>query len=112
MAGLACGEPNTISWDVLRDYADGYLSCPDYVAARGMRILAAPLKGDPQIVSGESGAVGIGVISLFMEREEYAEIRKLLKLDENSVVLVISTEGDTDPIKYKEIVWDGDESSL
>jgi diaminopropionate ammonia-lyase len=47
-----------------------------------------------------------------MEREEYAEIRKLLKLDENSIVLVISTEGDTDPIKYKEIVWDGEESSL
>ena len=112
MAGLACGEPNTISWDVLHDYSDGYLSCPDYVAARGMRILAAPLQGDPQIVSGESGAVGTGVISLFMEREEYAEIRKLLKLDENSIVLVISTEGDTDPIKYKEIVWDGEESSL
>ena len=112
MAGLACGEPNTISWDVLRDYADGYLSCPDYVSARGMRILAAPLKGDPQIVSGESGAVGIGVISLFMEREEYSELRKELGLDENSVVLIISTEGDTDPIKYKEIVWDGDVSSI
>ncbi len=111
MAGLACGEPNTISWDVLRDYSDGYLSCPDYVAARGMRILAAPLKGDPQIVSGESGAVGIGVISLFMEREEYSELRKELCLDENSIVLVISTEGDTDPIKYKEIVWDGEECS-
>lgn len=112
MAGLACGEPNTISWEVLRDYSDGYLSCPDYVAARGMRILAAPLKGDPQVVSGESGSVGIGVISLFMEREEYKELREELKLDENSVVLVISTEGDTDPIKYKEIVWDGDCSSL
>ncbi len=111
MAGLACGEPNTISWDVLRDYSDGYLSCPDYVAARGMRILAAPLKGDPQIVSGESGAVGIGVISLLMEREEYSELRKELCLDENSIVLVISTEGDTDPIKYKEIVWDGEECS-
>ena len=111
MAGLACGEPNTISWDVLRDYSDGYLSCPDYVAARGMRILAAPLKGDPQVVSGESGAVGIGVISLFMEREEYQSIREELGLDENSVILVISTEGDTDPIKYKEIVWDGEECS-
>lgn len=112
MAGLACGEPNTISWDVLRDYADGYLSCPDYVAARGMRILAAPLKGDPQVVSGESGAVGIGVISLLMEREEYSELREELGLDENSVVLVISTEGDTDPEKYKDIVWDGEEGSI
>ena len=111
MAGLACGEPNTISWEVLRDYSDGYLSCPDYVAARGMRILAAPLKGDPQIISGESGAVGTGVISLFMEREEYSELREELGLDENSVVLLISTEGDTDPIKYKEVVWDGEECS-
>lgn len=112
MAGLACGAPNTVSYEVLRDYADGYLSCPDYVAARGMRILAAPLKGDPQVISGESGAVGTGVISLLMEREEYKELRESLKLDKNSVVLLISTEGDTDPKKYREIVWDGDYSSM
>lgn len=112
MAGLACGEPNTISYEVLRDYSDGYLSCPDYVAARGMRILAAPLKGDPQIVSGESGAVGAGVISLIMENDEYRELREELGLNEDSVILLISTEGDTDPIRYKEIVWDGDYSSV
>ncbi len=112
MAGLACGEPNTISYEVLRDYSDGYLSCPDYVAARGMRILAAPLKGDPQIVSGESGAVGVGVISLIMENDEYRELREELGLNEDSVILLISTEGDTDPIRYKEIVWDGDYSSV
>lgn len=112
MAGLACGAPNTVSFELLKDYADGYLSCPDYVAARGMRILAAPLKGDPQVISGESGAVGIGVISLIMERNEYKNLRDSLKLDENSVVLLISTEGDTDPEKYIEIVWDGDHSSI
>lgn len=112
MAGLACGEPNTISWEVLKDYSDGYFSCPDYVAARGMRILASPLKGDPQIVSGESGAVGIGVISLLMERDEYQNLREQLGLDKNSVVLLISTEGDTDPKKYKDIVWDGDCTSI
>ena len=112
MAGLACGEPNTISWEVLKDYSDGYFSCPDYVAARGMRILASPLKGDPQIVSGESGAVGIGVISLLMERDEYQNLREQLRLNKNSVVLLISTEGDTDPKKYKDIVWDGDCTSI
>ena len=113
MAGLACGAPNTISYDILMDYADGFLSLPDYVAARGMRILASPLKGDPQVVSGESGgAVGIGAVSLIMEREEYKGIREKLKLNEKSVVLVISTEGDTDPDKYREIVWDGDYCSL
>lgn len=107
MAGLACGEPNSISWDILRDYSDGYLSCPDYVAARGMRILAAPEKGDPQIVSGESGAVGLGALSLLMERDEYRNLRHELGLSKDSVVLLISTEGDTDPKRYKEIVWDG-----
>ena len=112
MAGLSCGTPNTISWELIRDYADGYLSCPDYAAARGMRILAAPLKGDDQIVSGESGAVGVGVTSLVMEREEYKDLKKDLKLDKDSVVLIISTEGDTDPQKYIDIVWDGDCSSM
>ena len=105
MAGLACGAPNTVSYEILKDYADGYLSCPDYVSAKGMRTLAAPLKGDPQIVSGESGAVGAGVVSLVMEREEYKELREKLALDENSVVLLIGTEGDTDPQKYRDIVW-------
>lgn len=113
MAGLACGAPNTISYDILMDYADAFLSCPDIVAARGMRILASPLKGDPQIISGESGAaVGIGVISLLMERKEYKGLRQRLGLDEKSVVLIINTEGDTDPKKYRDIVWDGDYCSL
>ncbi|NLY66211.1 MAG: diaminopropionate ammonia-lyase [Tissierellia bacterium] len=113
MAGLACGAPNTISYDILMDYADAFLSCPDIVAARGMRILASPLKGDPQIISGESGAaVGIGVISLLMERKEYKDLRQRLGLDEKSVVLIINTEGDTDPKKYRDIVWDGDYCSL
>lgn len=35
------------------------------------------------------------------------DLRDALKLDANSKVLVISTEGDTDPEMYKSIVWDG-----
>lgn len=112
MAGLACGTPNIISWEIIKDYVDAYFSCPDYVSARGMRILAAPLKDDPQIVSGESAAVGVGATSLIMEREEYKDLKDKLKLDENSVVLIISTEGNTDPQKYRDIVWDGDCSSI
>lgn len=112
MAGLACGEPNIIGWEILRDYSDGYLSCPDYISARGMRILASPLKGDNQIISGESGAVGVGAISLIMERDCYKELREKLGLNKDSKILLISTEGDTDPDKYKDIVWDGDNSSI
>jgi diaminopropionate ammonia-lyase len=84
-----------------------YVACPDYVAARGVRILASPIKGDPQVISGESGAVGMGLLSLIMEKEELRDMKNLLKINEDSKVLLISTEGDTDPGDYRRIVWDG-----
>jgi diaminopropionate ammonia-lyase len=107
MAGLACGEPNAIGWDILRNHADAFLSCPDWVSAKGMRMLAAPVKGDPAVTSGESGAVGMGVISSLMTDPAYAELRKELELGPDSQVLLFSTEGDTDPVRYRQIVWDG-----
>ena len=107
MAGLACGEPNIISWDILRNHADAFLACPDWASARGMRMLAAPVKGDPAVTSGESGAVGMGVVDALMTDPAYAELKEKLGLDQHSNVLLISTEGDTDPVKYREIVWGG-----
>ena len=107
MAGLACGEPNTIGWDILRNHATAFLSCPDWVAAKGMRMLSAPVKGDPRVISGESGAVGMGVLSTLMETDEYADLRNALELNKDSKVLMFSTEGDTDPDSYKNVVWNG-----
>lgn len=109
MAGLACGEPNTISWDILKNHVDTFISAPDWVAAKGMRMLSAPLKGDPQVVSGESGAAPFGVLACIMKMDEYKELREHLGLDESSQVLLFSTEGDTDPDRYKNIVWEGKE---
>lgn len=107
MAGLACGEPCSIGWNVLRDYADNFISCPDYMAAQGMRILASPVKGDPQIISGESGAAAFGCVTEIMRDPKYGDIREKLGLNENSRVLFFSTEGDTDKENYRSIVWDG-----
>ena len=107
MAGLACGEPNIISWDILRNHVSAFVSCPDWVSAKGMRMLGAPVKGDPRVISGESGAVGMGLLSTIMQDEAYKDLREYLELDQSSQVLMFSTEGDTDPDKYKEIVWDG-----
>ncbi|MEG0127150.1 MAG: diaminopropionate ammonia-lyase, partial [Clostridia bacterium] len=107
MAGLACGEPNTISWDILRNHVDAFVSCPDFVSAKGMRMLGCPVKGDPQVVSGESGAVGMGLLATLMQDDEYRELRQALELNAKSRVLMFSTEGDTDPENYKAIVWDG-----
>lgn len=104
MAGLACGEPSTISWEILRDYSEAFVSCSDEVAASGMRILGKPLGNDPVIVSGESGAVGAGFMRAVMEDEAYLDLRDHLGLNEDSVVLIISTEGDTDPESYMKIM--------
>lgn len=106
-AGLACGEPNTISWDILRNHVDVFVSAPDWVAELGMRMTAAPLKGDKPIVSGESGAVPFGTVAAIMTMDAYKELRDELDLGKDSKVLCFSTEGDTDPIRYKEIVWEG-----
>lgn len=107
MAGLACGEVNTIGFEVLKNYATAFVSAPDWVAAKGMRTLGNPLRGDQKIISGESGAVPAGTVLEIMTNPEFKEFREAIKLDENSQVLVISTEGDTDPDMYKNIVWDG-----
>ncbi len=107
MAGLACGEANTISWGILRDYCTAYISCPDYIAANGMRILAAPLKGDAPVVSGESGAVTTGIVQWLMQSPAACAQRDALGLGKDSSVLVISSEGDTAPDVYKDVVWFG-----
>ena len=107
MAGLACGEANTVSWDILRNHADAFVSCPDWVSANGCRIYGAPMRGDTQVVSGESGSVTMGLVHALMTKPEYKELKEALKLDENSEVLLVSSEGDTDPNRYREIVWDG-----
>lgn len=107
MAGLACGEPNTISWEILRNHSSFFVSCPDWLSAKGMRMLGAPVKGDPQVVSGESGAVGMGLIAALMESDEYKELREAIGLDKNSKILMFSTEGDTDPENYRRVVWNG-----
>ena len=107
MAGLACGEVNTIGFTILKNYSKAFISCPDWVAAKGVRILGNPLKGDTAVISGESGAVTTGALYEIMTNDEYKDLKEVLELDENSKVLLFSTEGDTDPEKYREIVWDG-----
>lgn len=111
MAGLACGEPNPLAWNLLRDYSDMFISCPDNVAANGMRILGNPLGSDPRVVSGESGAVTTGIVSMLLQDKDLREVRDILKLDKTSNILVFNTEGDTDPENYRRIVWDGAYSS-
>lgn len=107
MAGLACGEPNKIGWDVLTETAEYAISCPDWVAAEGMRVLGNTPANDPKVISGESGAATSGLVSTVMTRKELTWLKEKLGLDSNSVVLCFNTEGDTDKENYKNVVWKG-----
>ncbi len=107
MAGLACGDPSPIAWNILDNNADAFLKVPDYIAAKGMRMYATPLNGDPFIVSGESGAVTLGAFSAIMQYPELQALKGQLGLDENSQVLFINTEGNTDPVHFRQIIWEG-----
>jgi len=104
MAGLSCGVPSPIAWEIINNFADMMISCPDQTAAKGMKIFARPSGSDPKIISGESGAVGIGLFSEIMKNNKYVDVRNNLKLNEDSVVLLFNTEGATDPDNYRRIV--------
>lgn len=107
MAGLCCGEPCTVAWDILKDYADFFVSMPDYVAAKGMRVLANPLPGDPKVISGESGASTSGLVAEILLNPDCSQLRKELGIGSDSQIVCISTEGATDRENYRRIVWDG-----
>jgi diaminopropionate ammonia-lyase len=112
MAGLACGEPNPVAYEILKYCTDVFVSTPDWMTARGMRILGNPLKDDTRVISGESGAIPMGLLSAITCSDKYNDLKEELGLNENSRVLLFSTEGNTDTEVYRRIVWDGDYQSI
>lgn len=107
MAGLACGEPNTFGLKVLLDNCEHFISASDEFAAFGMRVLGNPYKSDKKIISGESGASSFGAILKILTDNRYEDERKKLNINEDSNLVFVSTEGDTDAKNYLDIVWDG-----
>ena len=101
MAGLACGHPSMLAWDILSRGAFAFMSAPDVEAAQAMRILAFGKTGAPPIVAGETGAVGLAGF-LFANRDP--ELRARLQITPSSRILVIGTERDTDPVLYRRIM--------
>ncbi|HEY1016655.1 MAG TPA: diaminopropionate ammonia-lyase, partial [Herpetosiphonaceae bacterium] len=101
MAGLACGAASPLAWRFLQGCVDDCLAISDGAAISAMRLLAAGVDADPPIVAGESGAAGFaGLIAL----AEEPALAAATGLDSQSRVLLINTEGATDPAAYRELV--------
>ncbi|MFT4003883.1 MAG: diaminopropionate ammonia-lyase [Rhizobium sp.] len=101
MAMLECYAPSPVAWRVLSRVADAFMTVDEEDAISVMRRLARPAPGDPGIVAGESG--GVGLAGLLRAVADPA-VKAALSIDEHSRIFLVNTEGATDPDKYEEIV--------
>lgn len=101
MAGLSCGEPSEMAWEILAETASDFLTIPDTLIPPTVRLLARPLEGDPALEAGESAVAGVS--ALIAARKD-AELSRALGLDALSRVLLIGSEGITDPEIYAQIM--------
>lgn len=104
MAGLACGKPNPAAWSILKSISDYFVSADDTTSAKGMQISGNPMGNDARIISGESGALPLGVLHDMLRKNKNSLLKSELRLDASSNILIINTEGDTDPDNYRKIV--------
>jgi len=100
MAGLSCGEVSTLAWNILDAGCDDFMTITDDLVAPVMRRLSRS-GDDPAIVAGESAVAGLAGL---LAARRSPELTRALGLDEDSSVLVIGTEGATDPDIYQSIV--------
>ncbi|EDZ48615.1 diaminopropionate ammonia-lyase [Rhodobacterales bacterium Y4I] len=101
MAGLSCGEPSEMAWEILAEEATDFVTIPDSIVAPAVRLLANGETGDPVVEAGESAVAGL---SALIAACKVPEMKKTLGLDESARVLLIGSEGVTDPAIYAAIM--------
>lgn len=108
MAGLNCGYPSPVSWPLVKAGFDMFMTVSDAGCVTAMQSYYNPEASDPRVVSGESGAAGLAALQTLATTAAANEARQILRFDRNLTVLLLNTEGDTDPIGYRERVADTD----
>jgi diaminopropionate ammonia-lyase len=99
MVGLNCDTPSLIAWPLVSKRVDVFISIEDEWACKGMRTFASL-----GLVSGETGAAGIGGVLALLHDPALSAARSSLGIDSSTRILVICTEGATDPVSYEQIV--------
>ena len=101
MGGMSCGEVSLVPWEILKNSVKYCITLPDDDIAKTMRLLGNASFSDEKIIAGENSVPG--VISLVSSCED-EKIKKELKLNKDSNVLLIGCEGDTDQEMYQKLV--------
>ena len=99
MVGLNCGTPSPVAWPVVSRGVDWFVSIEDDWAMQAMRTLAGA-----GVVAGETGSAALGGLTAFLTGPESAARRAASRIDEQTTVLILCTEGATDPQAYRRIV--------
>jgi diaminopropionate ammonia-lyase len=95
MAGLNCGSPSAVAWPTISRGIDVYLAASEARVPHAMRLLARD-----GIQAGETGAAALaGMLELVSGNLEAA--RTALGVGAESHVLLLCTEGATDPDAYR-----------
>ncbi|MEO1502520.1 MAG: diaminopropionate ammonia-lyase, partial [Pseudomonadota bacterium] len=101
MAGLSCGEPSELAWSVLADAAHDFITIPENIVGPMVRILSNGACGDASLDAGESGVAGLCAV---VAAAKQPALQRNLCLDANSRIVVIGSEGITDPNVYAQII--------
>ena len=104
MAGLNCGIPSKSGWEIINSGCDAVLTISDDYAKKAMKTLFYPIKDDIRIISGESGAAGLGGLIKCLDNHRFDALKEHISLDSSSRVLVFITEGDTDKDSFNSII--------
>jgi diaminopropionate ammonia-lyase len=99
MAGLNCDTPSLIAWPIVSKGIDLFMSIEDEWACQGMHTLASL-----DLIAGETGAAGLGGLLALLDDPSMSAARASLGIDYSTRILVICTEGATDPVAYEQIV--------
>ena len=101
MGGMSCGEVSLVPWEILKNSVKYCISLPDDDIAKTMKLLGNASFSEEKIIAGENSAPG--VISLITSCED-EKIKEKIGLNENSNVMLIGCEGDTDQTMYQKLI--------
>ena len=101
MGGMSCGEVSLVPWEILKNSVKHCISLPDDDIAKTMKLLGNSTFSEEKIIAGENSAPGI--ISLIASCED-EKIKEKIGLSENSNVMLIGCEGDTDQKMYQKLI--------
>lgn len=101
MAGLSCGEPSEVAFEILAQVTDAAVTIADGQVPPMMHAMAQGLVGEEAIESGECGVPGVIALAAICQDPE---LKQALGLNDQSQVLVIGCEGATDPEVYQALL--------